>query len=223
MRISSVFKLCGVLLAAALTTGCVTSLPFQEQLPQPAYQNDDSVLITVIDNRKRVQEGKPREFIGVAHGSFGIPFDWSVPQVLNVAEGDKERDLAGFLEHRLSNGLQQKGWKAQAVKMDHLPSAAEAEAALQQAGAKTLLALELKEWYFSINLNWVSDFNFDTDTNIRVYRIAEGEVLSKNITERDVIVQKASDSPQNNILLAYREQLRQIVDDPQVRSTLAKQ
>lgn len=222
MRISSALKLCGVLFAVALTTGCVSSIPFDQQLPQPAYQNDDSVLITVIDNRTRVQEGKPREFIGVAHGSFGIPFDWSVPQVLAVADGDKERDLAEFLEHRLSNGLQQKGWQAQTVKMDHLPTAAEAEAALKQANAKTLLALELKEWYFSINLNWVSDFNFDTDTNIRVYQIDNGEVLSKNITERDVVVQKASDSPQNNILIAYREQLRQIIDDPQVRGVLAK-
>lgn len=223
MRISSALKLCGALFAAVLTTGCVSSIPFDQQLPQPAYQNDDSVLITVIDNRTRVQKGKPREFIGVAHGSFGIPFDWSVPQVLAVAEGDKERDLAEFLEHRLNSGLQQKGWKAQTVKMDHLPTAAEAEAALKQANAKTLLALELKEWYFSINLNWVSDFNFDTDTNIRVYQIDNGEVLSKNIAERDVIVQKASDSPQNNILIAYREQLRQIIDDPQVRASLAKQ
>lgn len=223
MRISSALKLCAALLAAALTTGCVSSIPFEQQLPQPAYQNNDSVLITVIDNRTRVQAGKPREFIGVAHGSFGIPFDWSVPQVLAVADGDKERDLAEFLEHRLSKGLQQKGWQAQTVKMDHLPSAAEAEAALKQANAKTLLALELKEWYFSINLNWVSDFNFDTDTNIHVYQINTGEVLSKNITERDVIVEKSSDSPQNNILIAYREQLRQIVDDPQVRGVLAKQ
>lgn len=223
MRIFSALKLCGALLAAALTTGCVSSLPFQEQLPQPEYQNADSVLITVIDNRTRVQKGKPRDFIGVAHGSFGIPFDWSVPQVLNVAEGDKERDLAEFLEHRLSNGMQQHGWQVQTVKMDRAPTAAEAEAALKQANAKTLLALELKEWYFSINLNWVSDFNFDTDTNIRVYRLDNGEVLSKTITERDVIVQKASDSPQNNILIAYREQLRQIVNDPQVRNALAKQ
>lgn len=223
MRISPALKLCGVLLAAALTTGCVSAIPFEQQIPQPEYQNDESVLITVIDNRTRVQKGKPREFIGVAHGSFGIPFDWSVPQVLAVADGDKERDLSGFLAHRLSNGLQQKGWQAQVTKMDHLPSSAEAEAALKQANAKTLLALELKEWYFSINLNWVSDFNFDTDTNIHVYRIDNGEVLSKNIAERDVIVQKASDSPQNNILIAYREQLRQIINDPQVREVLAKQ
>lgn len=223
MRISSALKLCGALLTAALITGCVSSIPFEQQLPQPAYQNDDSVLITVIDNRTRVQKGKPRDFIGVAHGSFGIPFDWSVPQVLAVADGDKERDLAAFLEHRLSSGLQQKGWQVKTVKMDHTPSAAEAESALKQANAKTLLALELKEWYFSINLNWVSDFNFDTDTNVHVYQLDNGEVLSTNIAERDVIVQKASDSPQNNILIAYREQLRQIVDDPQVRGALAKQ
>jgi len=216
-------KLLGLLLIAVVTTGCVSSIPFQEQLPQPAYGTDAKVLITVIDERRRIQQGKPRDFIGVAHGSFGIPFDWSVKQALNVAEGDQKRDLSAFIEYRLTNGLQQKGWNAQALQLDRLPSEQEAQALLEQNQADTLLALRLNEWYFSLNLNWVSAFNFDTDTDVRVFKKQQGQVLEKNFSERDVIEEKSSESPQNNILRAYRDQLRQIVDDPEVRNTLARQ
>lgn len=217
------FYLLGLLLLSSLTTGCVSSMPFQEQLPQASYEAEEKILITVIDQRHRVEKGKPRDFIGVAHSSFGIPFDWSVKQVLNVAEGDKERDLAAFLQHRLSSGLQQQGWKVQDVQLTQLPSEQEAIALLQNQSADTLLAVELKEWYFSINLNWVSAFNFDTDTNVHVFKQAEGKILEKNIAERDVIEERSDQSPQNNILGAYREQLRQIINDPEVRNTLARQ
>ena len=36
-------------------------------------------------------------------------------------------------------------------------------------------------WYFSINLNWVTAFNFDTDATIYVYEIADGKTLEKEI------------------------------------------
>jgi hypothetical protein len=215
--------LLALVLLGSLTTGCVSSMPFQEQLPQAAYEPEEKVLISVIDQRHRVQKGKPRDFIGVAHGSFGIPFDWSVKQVLNVAEGDKERDLAAFLQHRLSSGLQQQGWKIQDAQLSQLPSEQEALALLQNQGADTLLLVELKEWYFSINLNWVSAFNFDTDANVHVFKQHEGKILEKNIAERDVIEERSNQSPQNNILGAYRDQLRQIINDPEVRNTLARQ
>ncbi|WP_444940550.1 hypothetical protein ACJJI3_18760 [Microbulbifer sp. ZKSA004] len=61
----------------------------------------------------------------------------------------------------------------------------------------------LNEWYFSVNLNWVSAFNFDTNTDILVYSLEEGRLLAKNIAERDVVDEQANESPQNNILRAY--------------------
>ena len=51
-------------------------------------------------------EGIYTEVTSIIAGRYGRTFDWSVKQVLNVAEGDKERDLAAFLQHRLSSGLQ---------------------------------------------------------------------------------------------------------------------
>ncbi len=80
--------------------------------------------------------------------------------------------------------------------------------------------LDIKEWYFSINLNWVSDFNFDSDTDVSVYRSERGRVAEFQVKERDVIEVKSSDSPQNNILKAYREQLKQLMNDPAVHTAL---
>lgn len=71
-----------------------------------------------------------------------------------------------------------------------------------------------------MNLNWVTAFNFDTNTNIIVYEIKNGKILSKNFSGRDVIDEKANESPQNNILRAYREQLIEILSDPEVKNSL---
>ncbi len=123
-----IIRTCGALLGLLLLTGCVSHIPFDEQLPKPEYVKSGNVLVSVVDNRDRVKQGKPRNFIGVAHGSFGIPFDWSVPQVLDLADGDKERDLAAFLQHRLTSGLQKQGWAAQPLVLNELPSEEEAKA-----------------------------------------------------------------------------------------------
>lgn len=79
----------------------------------------------------------------------------------------------------------------------------------------------LNEWYFSVNLNWVSAFNFDTNTDILVYSLEEGKLLAKNIAERDVVDEQANESPQNNILRAYKAQLDQIVNDEEVRNAVS--
>ncbi len=207
-------------LGAAVLTGCVTHIPFDQQLPKPQYTKSGDVLISVIDNRDRVKAGKPRNFIGVAHGSFGIPFDWTVPLVLDVEDGDKTRDLSAFLQHRLTNGLQKQGWAAKPVNLTSVPSDEEAKALLLQNHADSLIVLDIKEWYFSINLNWVSDFNFDTDTDVSVFRSERGRVAERQVKERDVITVTSDSSPQNNILGAYREQLKQLMEDSAVQTAL---
>ena len=57
-------------------------MPLQDQAPSFTYTNEDGILITVIDERIRVKEGKPQNFVGIAHATFGIPVDWHVYQVL---------------------------------------------------------------------------------------------------------------------------------------------
>jgi hypothetical protein len=196
--------------------GCVTPIAFEEQTPTLSYQVAGTTLVSVVDQRKRVAEGKPRNFIGVAHGSFGIPTSWHVNQVLKVEEGDKERDLAEFLRYRIVEGLKQNGWDAKPLEQLTPIDDDQARATLEEEDADTLLTLLINEWYFSLNLHWVSAFNFDTNTDVKVHKRGEDEVLSKNIAGRDVIDESASESPQNNILRAYRDQLIEILNDEEV-------
>jgi hypothetical protein len=215
-------RLLTIIITIASLTGCVTPVAIKDQLPKIYYTNNEKVLISVIDERRRVQQGKPEDFIGVAHGVFGIPADWHVGQVLATEEGDKERDLSDWLELRIVNGLNQEGWQSRAIDLNSLPDIDEATSRLVENDAPWLIALVLNEWYFSINLNWVTAFNFDTDTDIHVFHISSGKVLSKSFKERDVIEEMADESPQNNILGAYRAQIQQIFNDEALQNVLGK-
>ena len=220
-RIKMLNKVLFVVGLSILATACVSPILLYEQLPLAEYTSGEMVLISVVDQRARVEaEGKPKDFVGVAHGSFGIPTDWHVRQVLATAEGDNERDLASFLQHRIFNGLQESGWNVRSVNVNDLPTDEEARTILDEYEAKKIITLMINEWYFSINLNFVSAFNFDTDTEIVVQDLADGVILTKNFKERDVIDERASESAQNNVLRAYKAQLTQILNDPEVCASL---
>lgn len=213
-------RLLSIIISVALLTACVTPMPIQDQLPRVGYTNSEKVLISVIDKRRRVLQGKPKNFVGVAHGAFGIPFDWHVKQVLATEEGDKELDLSAWLELRIVNGLNSEGWQSQAIELDSIPAIEEIKSRLIKEDASWLIALVLNEWFFSINLNWVTAFNFDTDTDVYAFNINSGEVLRKNIKERDIVDEKANESPQNQILNAYKAQIQQILNDEDLRNAL---
>lgn len=216
------FRLGFVILALSILSGCVTPIPLNEQVPTVSYVTQDKVLIAVVDERKRVKAGKPKDYVGKAHASFGIPVDWHVKQVLATEKEDKERNLSEFLEHRVVTGLNNKGWDSSAITLDKVPNVSESKDVLEKNKASKLFVLLLKEWYFSINLNWVSSFNFDTDSNVYVYQYEQGKVLEKNFAGRDVIEEEASESPQNKVLQAYREQLIEILSDKEVKAALTE-
>ena len=50
-----------------------------------------------------------------------------------------------------------------------------------------------------------------------------GKILEKKFKDRDIIDEKADESPQNNILRAYRNQLQEILNDKRVVSALLSQ
>ena len=204
-----------------LLTACVTPVALEEQSATPQYEVREPVLISVIDQRQRVKDGKAETYVGKAHASFGIPVDWHVKQVLATEPEDKQRTLAQFLEHRLVTGLNNSGWNAKAADLKQLPQAERMQDLLIEQDAAKMITLVLNEWYFSINLNWVSAFNFDTDTDILVYDLERGQLVSKNLKERDTIDEQASQSPQNNVLMAYKAQLDQIINDPEVRQAVS--
>jgi hypothetical protein len=203
-------------------TGCVAHVPIDEQIPSLEYKNNDRLVVSVVDNRQRVKEGKPKDFIGVAHGVFGIPVDWHIKNVLDVEEGDKERNLSQWLQYRIVKGLEKSGWDVVSVDLDMTPNSNQVMSILNENKCEKMLIFLVNEWYFSINLNWVSAFNFDTNTTVFVNDIKNGEIFSKNFTERDVIEESASESAQNNILRAYRAQIIQILNDEEVKKSLIK-
>ncbi len=217
------FNIIPILFATFALSGCVTPISLEEQTPNPAVTHEDKVVISVLDNRKRIADGDRTDtFVGVAHGSFGIPFDWHVNHVLVTEEGDNERNLAQFIEHRLAEGFKESGWQASEAGVKEIGSIEEVKSLLNEHQAQKLLVLNLEEWYFSINLNWVTAFNFDTDTFVTVYELQEGKLVEKRFKDRDVIEEKADESPQNNVLRAYRDQIIEIVTDPEIQAALEK-
>jgi hypothetical protein len=211
-----------VVVALFLTSGCVANIPLTRQIPEVGYKPAGRVLVSVVDDRKRVRDGKPKTFIGRAHGTFGIPSDWHVNPVLAVEPGDSERDLAQLLRHRLTAGIVAAGWDAVESPSSEPLTSEQADSLLRQAEAVRMILLELKEWFFSINLSWVTAFNFDTDVFVSVFRLGEGRLMNKQIAGRDVIDVEGSQSYRNHILMAYRDQLTEILNDPEVRQALGQ-
>jgi hypothetical protein len=194
-----------------------------EQSPDLSYMDEDKIVISVIDERRRVRErGKSPNFIGVAHGVYGIPADWYVYPTLTGFEKEKKKQtLASFLEERIVFGLDDDGWNVAAAGFPLAPSEHEIASRLQTEEAARLLILTLREWYVSINLNWVSAFSFDWDTSVDVYDRKAQRILEASMSGKDIVDEKADDSPRNGILRAYRDRLVKILEDAEVRQALA--
>lgn len=214
------YKSLAMAFAIFILTGCVSPIPLHEQTPSPEYKNEQPILISVIDNRKKVKEGKPETFVGRAHATFGIPVDWSVEQILATDKGDKELTLTQWLQKRIVKGLTEKGWQVTPVNFKTVPTETIASYTLTEQESQQLLVLNLQEWFFSINLNWVSSFNFDTHVDTYLFDKEAGLTYQKTTQERDVIEEQGSESPQNNILRAYHDQLLQLLSDPALKAQI---
>ena len=121
-----------------ILSGCVSTIPLSEQLPSPSYMPENKILLSVIDNREKIKSGKPENFVGVVHGAFGVPFDWHVNQALSNETEDKDKNLSEFIEHRLINGLKNKGWNVDSVKINSQVKDSEIEEVLANNDAQKL-------------------------------------------------------------------------------------
>lgn len=203
--------------------GSVKPISLDEQLPRPEYSSGQVVMIEVSDQRTRVKEGKPVTFVGVAHGAFGIPQDVQLHALFAGQPSEPEPyALAQFLQKRLGQGFDANNWDTKPSFADGVESGAQSPENFEGSGAGRFLRVILKEWYFSINLSWVTAFNFDTEVDVEVYDSIKGKIFEKNIKERDVVDVSASDSYGNLILKAYRDQLSQIINDPDVRDAITR-
>ncbi len=209
-----------LLAAGALLTGCVTPIPLAQEAPDLNYKATRTVVVTVLDERDVLAEGKPPTYIGRAHGAFGIPSDMQVYPWFVSDKAKKDQTLAQALQDRIVVGLADEGWQITAADFPKFPGKDQVVSLLAERGSDRLIVLSLTKWYASINLNWVSAFNFDWGYKLEVLDAQGTSIASISDSGRDVVDEKADQSPQNMIKLAYRERLIKILERPEVQAAL---
>jgi hypothetical protein len=203
-----------------MLAGCVTPIPLAQEAPDLSYKSTAAMVVSVVDKRDILAEGKPPTFIGVAHGAFGIPSDMQAYPWFVSDKARKEQTLAQALEERVVVGLNDEGWQLTGAALTKPPTKDEAVSLLAARSAQRLLVLSLTQWYVSINLNWVTAFNFDWGYEVEVLDAQGAAIASIKDSGRDVVDMKADDSPQNQIKMAYRDRLIKILERPEVRTAL---
>jgi hypothetical protein len=217
---SSPFPAILLLAAASMLAGCVTPIPLAQEAPDLSYKVTAPTVVSVVDQRDLLKEGKPPTFIGVAHATFGIPSDMQTYPWFVSDKARKDQTLAQALEERIVVGLNDDGWQLTGAALTKPPTNDEAVSLLAARSAQRLLVLSLTKWYVSINLNWVTAFNFDWGYQLEVYDPQGNAVANVVDSGRDVVDMKADDSAQNQIKMAYRDRLIKILERPEVRAAL---
>jgi hypothetical protein len=93
-------------------------------------------------------------------------------------------------------------------------------ALLASRGAQHIMVLSITKWFASINLNWVTAFNFDWGYRLEVLDVQGATVASITDAGRDVVDAQADQSPQNMLKLAFRDRLIKILERPELRTAL---
>jgi hypothetical protein len=209
-----------LLTAASMLAGCVTPIPLAQEAPDLSYKSTAPMVVSVVDKRDLLTEGKPPTFIGVAHSVFGIPSDMQAYPWFVSDKTRKDQTLAQALEERVVVGLNDEGWQLTGAALTKPPTKDEAVSLLAARSAQRLLVLSLTQWYVSINLNWVSAFNFDWGYEIEVLDAQGAAIASIKDSGRDVVDAQGDQSWPNMIKIAYRDRLIKILERPEVRTAL---
>lgn len=211
----------GALLACSLILGgCVTPVPIAEQSINPSYMAGHPVLVSVVDEREEVREGKPANYIGRMHLAFGIPADMSVYPIVTEEKSNKDQTLAEALEERIVNGFRARGWTAVGAGLASSPSADQLATIIKNGGAKRFLLLTLDRWFVSVNTNWVTAFNFDWGVRIQVVDDSGTSLVDFRESGRDVVDAEYNQSYGNHIRIAYKNRLTKLLEDARVRDAL---
>ncbi|HSH09448.1 MAG TPA: hypothetical protein VK995_03615, partial [Oceanipulchritudo sp.] len=187
--------------------------------PDLTYLNKEKIVISVVDERWRLAQGKATKEMGVAHAVFGIPaavytYPWYVDKE------HKEQTLAEAIEERIVLGLNDEGWDASPAGITASPSEEEIVKIIKDKGAKNLMVMVLKDWWVDFNTNWVSDFNFDWDVVVDIYDESGQSVGRYAEGGRDIVKESASDSWPNMFRRAFRERLIKILEQPDLAKAL---
>jgi hypothetical protein len=219
-RLRVAFPAVILLLVAVLLSGCVTPIPLEKEAPDLSYKAATAVVVSVVDERDVLAQGKPPTFIGRAHSLFGIPADMQVYPWFVSDKTRKDQTLAQALEERIVVGLSDEGWQVTGAGSTARLAPDAVVAMLASRGAPRMVILSITQWFASINLNWVTAFNFDWGYRLEVLD-AQGHVVASVVDSgRDVVDEKADESPQNMMKLAFRDRLIKILERPELQAAL---
>lgn len=211
-----------VLIGVTLISGCVAHMPYDEQLPSIGYEATGSVLLHVSDNRDRVAQGKPSNYIGRLHGVYGIPSSMNVYPMIESEKEYKNSNLADVIDRRLIDAMRDSGWDVYTSTELIAPSGADAAYLFQLTTADRIMLFEVNEWFASINGNWVSAFGFDWGVTIEVHDRVVGRLLSLTESGKDIVDEQWDASFPNLLRGAYRERLTKLMDNEEVRAALLR-
>ena len=155
--------------AMLLLGGCVgDQYDYDWETPVFAVQTEDSVVVTVLDQRPEVLTGdKPPTFVGFQRTGFGfIPYD------VSTASG---RPLADDMADTIMRGLAVNYVPVEAI---YVPASADASVATQtviEAGTEKGLVVLLRQWQTDTHVN--ISFRYDlvvhvVDSNGNIYETA---------------------------------------------------
>ena len=220
LRLRFTFHAAIPLLAATLLGGCVTPIPLEKEAPDLSYKATTAVVVSVLDERDALAQGKSPAYIGRAHSVFGIPTDMTVYPWFVSDKARKDQTLAQALEERIVVGLSDEGWQVTGAGSTGRLAPDAVAAMLASRGAQRMAVLTITQWFASINLNWVTAFNFDWGYRMDVLD-AQGQVVTSIVDAgRDVVDEQADQSPQNMLKLAFRDRLIKILERPELRAAL---
>ncbi len=216
------FRVCFVVIVGLMASGCVTPMTLEQQSPEPDYLHTRKIVISVVDEREIVEQGKPETFIGTAEDVFGtviilMTYPWFVSD-----EGQQTQTLSNAIEERIVFGLNNKGWDAVPASLSASPSERETEEVLNSLDAANLLVLTLKKWNVNLHLNWVTDLIFDWDVVVTVLDDSGRTLVSFEESGSDIIEKKVARSGADHIRLAYRERLKRILESKNVQAALGE-
>jgi len=117
-------------------------------------------------------------------------------------------------------GLNDEGWQVASADTGTRPTPDEARALLESRGAQRMLVLSITQWFASLNLNWVTAFNFDWGYRVEVLDAQGATIADFADSGRDVVDAQADQSPQNMLKLAFRDRLIKILERPDPRAAL---
>ena len=213
-----IFVLAVVCYTGLMLTGCVSHIPMEEQTPDLTYLHQEGIVISVVDQRWRLEEGKSTDEFGVIR-TYGIPAD-AKTYPWYVDKDHKGQSIAQAIEERIVFGLNDEGWNATPAELTSPPSEEEIVNILKDKEAKNLLVMIIKDWWVDVNTNWVSDFNFDWDVVVDVYDTSGQSVGHYAGADRDIVDESASDSWPNMFRRAFRERLIAILERPEITKAL---